>query len=178
VSIDPNAGAMAGPFAVACVVLGFAGVSKIRRPVATQPAATAIGLPASTASVRILGITELAAAGAGLVIGHAAAVAVASMYGALAVVSWRLFVRSPGTACGCLGASDAPVSPVHILVNIAAIAVAALAAGAGSPLTAVGADSWARVAFVLLAGCGAWLAASALDALPALNAFVHEGRAQ
>jgi hypothetical protein len=173
--MDVIAGATAGPFAAACVVLAFAGVSKMRRPSATRPAATALGLPAAPVAVRALGAVEVISAGAALAIGGLAAAAVAVVYAALALAAWRLLVRSPGTACGCLGGSDAPVTRAHIVVNIAAVFVAAMATATGSPIVAVGSNVWARLAFVVLAGCCASLVALVLDALPTLNAAVREG---
>jgi hypothetical protein len=173
--MDVIAGATAGPFAAACVVLVLAGASKIRRPLATRPAAAALGIPASPAAVRALGTLEVAAAGAALAIGGVAAAAVAVLYGALALAAWRLLVRSPGTACGCLGAFDTPVTATHVAVNVAAFVVAALAAANGSPIAAVGSSAWARVAFVVLVGCCAAMVALVLDALPALNAVMREG---
>ncbi len=174
-SMDVIAGATAGPFAAACVVLLIAGAAKIRRPLATRPAAAALGLPASPVAVRALGAVELVAATTALAIGGAAAATVAVVYGALALAAWRLFVRAPGTACGCLGDSDAPVGVSHLVVNVAAMGVAALATVAGSPIAAVGSGLWARVAFVVLVGCCAALVACVLDALPTLNAAVREG---
>jgi hypothetical protein len=175
VSMDAIAGATAGPFAAACAVLVFAGVSKIRRPLATRPAATALGLPASPVAVRALGGAELVAACTALAAGGVAAAVVAVLYSALALAAWRLLARSPGTACGCLGASDAPVTPTHVIVNIAAACVAGLATATGSPLIEVGGSASSRVAFVTLVGCCAWLVALLLDAVPALNAAVRQG---
>ena len=174
-SIVVIAGAAAGPFAAACVVLAFAGTTKLRRPAGTQPAAAALNLPTAPAAVRTLGAVEVVVAVAGLAAGGVAAAAVAVVFAALAIAAWRLFVRSPGTACGCLGSSDAPVSATHIVVNIAAAIAAALAAGARSPLTAVGGNVWPRVAFVLLVGCGAWLVATVLEVSPTLNAAMRQG---
>ena len=91
------------------------------------------------------------------------------MYAALAIAAWRLFVQAPGTACGCLGTSDAPVSATHIVVNAVAAVMAALAIAAGPPLTAVGTGVWARVVFVVLVGCCAALVAAVLDTMPALE---------
>jgi hypothetical protein len=173
--MDVIAGAAAGPFAAACVVLGFAGVSKIRRPTATRPAAAALGLPASPAAVRILGAVEVASAGTALALGGAAAAVVATVYSALAVAAWRLFVRAPGTACGCLGQSEAPVGVSHIVVNVAGALASALAAANGSPIAAAGNNAWGRVAFVVLVGCCASLVALVLDALPTLRALSREG---
>ena len=168
-SIDAIADAAAGPFAAACALLVFAGASKLRRPVGTSPAAAALGLPSSPTAVRALGAVEAGVAAAGLAFGGWAAAAVAVVYAALALAAWRLFVSAPGTACGCLGVSDAPVSAVHIWVNLAAAVAAAVAIAAGPPLSAVGAGVWARIAFVLLVGCCAALVATALDALPAVR---------
>ena len=67
--------------------------------------------------------------------------------------------------------SDAPVSASHVVVNVAAVVAALLASAGGSPLAAVGDGVLARVAFVLLVGCCAWLVAIVLDSLPALNAL-------
>jgi hypothetical protein len=172
VSIDVIAGAAAGPFAAACVVLAFAGASKIRLPVGSRPAATALGLPASSAAVRTLGAVEALAAAAGLAAGRVGAIAVAVVFGALTFAAWRLFLRSPGTPCGCIGASDAPVTATHIVVNLAAVLATA---GGESPLAAVGTNLWSRVAFLLLVGCCAWLVAAVLDSLPTLNATMREG---
>ena len=174
-SMDAIAGATAGPFAAACVLLVFAGVSKIRRPLATRPAATALGLPATVPAVRVLGGVEVLAACTALAAGGVAAAAVAVLYAALALAAGRLLARSPGTACGCLGASDTPVTRTHVIVNIAAAGIAGVATAAGAPLAAVGGGAWSRVAFVTLVGCCAWLVASLLDAVPALNSSVRQG---
>jgi hypothetical protein len=179
VSIDAIAGAAAGPFAAACVVLLVAGASKIRRPAGSSPAATALRLPASPPAVRALGVVEVGAATAGLAAGGFAAIAIAVIYGALTLAAWRLLVRSPGTPCGCIGSSDAPVTATHIVVNLAAVIAALLATAAGgSPLAEVGSNLWSHLAFVLLVGCCAWLVAALLESLPALNATVREGAAQ
>ena len=173
-SMDVIAGATAGPFAAACVVLVFAGVSKIRRPLAAGPRPRPLASrPRARPFVRSAHSKSLPPPP--LAIGGVAAAAVAVVYGALALAAWRLLVRSPGTACGCLGASDSPVHATHIVVNIAAGFVAALATANGSPIAAVGAGVWPRIAFVALVGCCAALVASVLDALPTLNAAVREG---
>jgi len=178
VSSSVIAGAASGPYAAACVVLAFAGATKIRRPAGTRPAAAALGLPDAAAVVRSLGAVEVALGAAGLVVGGAVAAVVAAMFGALAIAAWRLLARSPGTACGCLGTSDAPVSVIHIVVNMAAAVAAALAAGARAPLSAVGAGVSARIAFVLLVGCTAWLVATVLEVFPTLNAATRPDGSQ
>jgi hypothetical protein len=175
VSIDVIAEAAAGPFAAACALLAYAGGSKVRRPSGVVPAAAALRLPSTPRAIRTLGVVEIGAATAGLALGGFAAAAVAAVYGVLAIAAWRLYARAPGTACGCLGQSDAPVTAAHIAINVVAAAAAALAATAGPPLAAAGTGAWSRVAFVVLVACCAWLAASVLDALPALGEFAREG---
>jgi len=176
VSIDVITRVAAGPFAAACTLLAVAGVSKIRRPAGTRPAAAALGLPDSRWAVRALGLAEIAAAGAGIAFGRVAAGVVAALYAALVVAAWRLYRRAPDTPCGCIGASTAPASATHVAVNLAAMIVAVLATASGSPLSSVGHDAWLRVAFVGLVGCCAALVVVVIDTLPSLRAAVHEDR--
>jgi len=172
------ASAAAGPFLAACAVLAFAGAAKVVHPSGTRAAVSALGLPASAGVVRGLGVIEIAAAAAGITFGSWAAIAVALVYAALAVVATRLLVRSPGTNCGCLGVSDAPVSVSHVVVDGAAAVAALLAATGGSPLDAAGTGLTARTTFLVATGCCAWLGVQLLDALPALNRVVRAGGAR
>jgi hypothetical protein len=150
-------------------VLAFAGGAKVRRPAGTRTAASAAGLPSTPAAVRGLGIAEIVAAVAGIALGGWAALVVAGLYAGLALVAARLVRRAPGTNCGCLGASDAPVSVSHVVVDGTAVIAAAFAAVGGSPLAAAGNNVWMQIAFIAATGCCAWLAAQLLEALPALN---------
>jgi hypothetical protein len=122
-----------GPFVAACVLLLVSGFGKVRNPGPTAPALRAMGLPARPIAVRLLGVVELSVAIAGLCIGPAAAL-VAVMYGALAVVAWRLYRHSPATPCGCLGATTAPVSVAHVVLNVVAAAVALASVSTTSPI--------------------------------------------
>jgi len=166
---DTLANIAAGPFAAACLVLAFAGFAKIRRPSGTRSAAVAVGLPASAVAVRALGVVELGAAAAGIAFGGVPALVVAGLYLGLTVVAARLLARSPGTNCGCLGASDSPVSRAHVIVDGVAVVAALLASLGDSPLAAAGTSVAVRVAFLVAIGCCAWLAGQVLDALPALD---------
>jgi hypothetical protein len=175
---DTLANIAAGPFAAACLVLAFAGLAKIRRPAGTRSAAAASGLPASNVAVRALGVIELGAALAGIAFGRGAAIAVAALYLGLTVVAARLLARAPDTNCGCLGASDAPVSVAHVIVDGAAVVAAVLASFGDSPLAAAGTSVAVRLAFLAAIGCCAWLAGQLLDALPTLNRAVRAESAQ
>jgi len=169
------ASAAAGPFLAACALLAFAGAAKVIHPSGTHAAASALGLPASAAAVRGLGVVEMSAAGAGIAFGGFAAIAVAVVYAALAVAAARLLRRSPGTNCGCLGASDVPVSVSHVMVDGAAAFAALLAATGGSPVGAAGESLTTAILFLVATGCCAWLGVQLLDALPALNRAVRAG---
>jgi hypothetical protein len=166
----------AGPFLAACALLVWSGVSKLRTPRATRDAAAALGLPATAGAVRTLGVIEVTAGAAGAVFGSYAALAVAAVYLALTIAAARLLRRAPATPCGCLGASDAPVSVAHVVVNISAVAVSVAAAFGGSPLARIADLPLAGVPFVVLVLCATWLATLTIDALPALNRAIKGGR--
>jgi len=129
----PEAGWLAGPFLACCLLLVRSGSGKWVEPSVTGRAADAIGLPGSRAAVRTLAAVEVAAGIAGVVVGGAAAAAVAVVFAALAGVAWRLTRHDVAVPCGCLGATDTPVSFTHIVVNLAAAACALGAIGLGAP---------------------------------------------
>jgi len=166
---------VSGPFLAACALLAWSGGAKIVRPRSTSTAARAIGLPSSTVAVRAFGAVELGAACAGAAVGHAAALLVACVYAGLTVPAVRLLRRAPATPCGCLGASDAPVSRAHVALNIAAVLLAVAAAFGGAPLAGITSLPLAGVPFVVLVLCAARLAALTIDELPALTRASGQG---
>jgi hypothetical protein len=111
----------------------------------------------------------------GVAFGAGFALAVAAMYATLTFVSLRLLRRAPGTPCGCLGASDAPVSRAHVAVNLAATLVAAVAVQSSSPLRHLPDDAVAAIAFLVLVGCLAHLMSLLVEAQPALRAALRGG---
>ena len=115
------------------------------------------------------------AASVGAIAGSYAAAAVAVMYVALAWVALRLMRRAPTKPCGCLGASSAPASRAHVVVNLSAAAVALAAAFDGSPLTRIPSPPLQAVTFVVLVLVAARLAALTIDALPLLTRAAKEG---
>jgi hypothetical protein len=159
VNLDAVAAASAVLFVAVCAVLAAAGVTKLVRPSTTGTALVALGLPSAPGFVRALGALECVIATSGLLFGGRAALAVAACYAALAIAALGLLVRAPGTACGCLGGSEAPVTPAHVVLDTAAAVVATFAAGAGSPLRYLSDDPVLGMASLMLAGCAAWLAA-------------------
>jgi hypothetical protein len=166
----------AGPFLAACALLVWSGISKLRAPRATRDAAAALGLPATPVAVRTLGVVEVSAGVAGALFGGYAALGAAIIYLALTVAAVRLLRRAPATPCGCLGASEAPVSVAHVAVNVGAVVVSVAAAFDGSPIARIPDLPLAGLPFVVLVLCATWLATLTIDALPALNRAIKEGR--
>jgi len=168
---------LAGPFLVACALLVVAGVSKITRPDPTRAAVLAAGLRVPGLVVVGIGLVEAGAGGVGAVLGGRAALAVAACYALLTVFAFRLLVRAPTTPCACLGSSSAVVTRTHVVLDVAALAVALGAAFGGSPFAQL-AGRWVPGAvFAVLVLCGVKLAALALEVLPEVVGAVKEGSA-
>jgi hypothetical protein len=118
--------ALAPPFLVAALVLGVAGLAKLRAP---ARAAAALHAPAPV--VRALAIGEVALGVACAVQPtRALAVALAALYALFAAVGERL--RRDRVACGCFGDSDLPVSRAHVIAS-GLLGTVAAAAAIGSP---------------------------------------------
>jgi hypothetical protein len=169
------AGLAAGPFVAACSLLVIAGVSKIARPRPTRAAALAAGWDVPAAAVSTFGAVEVGTGMAGIAFGRGAALAVAAVYLVLSGFAFRLVRRAPTTPCACLGSSSAPASRVHVIVDLAAVAVAIAAASGGTPLEGFGARPFASVLFVALVACCVELVVLAFDSLSALDRAVKGG---
>jgi hypothetical protein len=134
---------IAGPLHLAALVLAVSGAHKLLEPEAASKALETAGVPATLASGRTVGATEIAA-GAGLLAfgGLVATLAVGGMYAAFAGFLLVLRRRDEDAPCGCFGASDAPPGATHLVINLACVAVAATAVATTMPsLTDVAADS-------------------------------------
>jgi hypothetical protein len=147
-------------FLVAAAVLLLAGMAKVHRPAPTARALADAGWPASDAIVRGLGGVEILVGLAALAVGgRIAATALGAAYLGVTAVAWRQ--RRAGADCGCFGASTAPVSALHVAVNLLAVAVAGLAVvlpPAGIAATTI---------------AGPWVAATTLGALAVTVALVR-----
>ena len=163
--------ALAGPFYAVALLLAVAGGFKAMRPQATVGALRAVGLPASSPLVRVIGVGELVVGVGAVVTGWpplAALVAVA--YAAFAGFVWAALRRGvPIQSCGCFGTDDLPPTRIHLVVDIAAAVVAAAAAvtrveGIGAVLAE---QPWAGVPFLALVAICIWFLYLVLTALPA-----------
>lgn len=169
--------AWAGPFLIACLLLGAAGVGKAADPTMTVGALRGFGLRlpevAVRTAVRVAGAVEAVLAGGAIVTGDPvlAGLVAASYLGFIGFVAIALARRLPIGSCGCFGKVDTPPSAVHIVVNLAAAAAAiAMATGESRGIASVLADQpLAGVPFLLLAAVGTYAAFTVLTVVPGLT---------
>jgi hypothetical protein len=154
---------------VSAALLATAGVAKILRPAAAVTAMRAVRLPADPILVRILGLGELAVAV--IVMATAARFFVAIMgiaylsFAVFAIVSMR---SGGGESCGCFGEASTPPGAVHVVVDLAAVAVA-VAALSGAPPSLVemaGDGLWRSLLLVAGTLIAVYLLVALLTALP------------
>lgn len=171
-------GAWAGPFLIAALLLAAAGAAKLVDPTNTVGALRKLGVPASAPLVRVGGAVEAVIAVAAILTG-------APVLAALVGVSYLLFAGFvllalgrglPIGSCGCFGKVDTPPTPLHVVVDLAAVVAAAgVAAGDGTGLRAVLADQpLAGVPFLLLVIVGTYAAFTALTVVPQLRTIRAE----
>ncbi len=122
--------AHSGPTIAFFALLVLAGGMKLVRPDLTSGALRAAGLPHSPILVRGLGTAEVVVGVSGIVLGASvpALLAVALYAGFAWFVIHALRHRLPISSCGCFGAADTPPSINHVVVNLGAVVVLAIAA--------------------------------------------------
>lgn len=155
---------------VFALLLAAAGAQKLSRPAATGAALQTAELPSNAVVVRLLGVYELVLAAAVLIVGGTVpALLLAATYAAFAVFAFRQARR--GAGCGCFGQPEAPTTSVHVVLNAAAAAAAALAAATpAAPFPALRAEPLLMVMVVALLVTAAALLRLTLTALPELTA--------
>jgi Methylamine utilisation protein MauE len=162
---------LAGPFAIFSALLAVGGALKAVDPGDTAHALGALGLPHARLLVRAGGAAEtVVGVGALVVGGPVLAALVAASYLVFAVfVTVALRTGAPISSCGCFGKVDTPPSPVHVVVDVAAAAIALVVALAGDPVAlpdVVRDQPLAGVPFVLLVVIGMYAVFLAFTALP------------
>jgi hypothetical protein len=174
---------LAGPFAMACVLLAGGGALKALRPRDTAQALTAVGLrfpsvlPARIA-VRVGGFVEV-------VIGVSALVVAGPLLCGLVAASYLAFAgfvvvalrsHAPISSCGCFGKVDTPPSVVHVVIDTAFVVVAVAAAFTGDVALpdVLGDQPLIGIPFVMLLVIGCSLTFLAFSALPKTMAAVRE----
>lgn len=164
---------LAGPFFMLATLLVITGLPKLTNPGGTARALYSLGIPATLNTERAIGLIEIGAGLAALLVGgRIAAGSVAVVY-----IGFSVFVavalRSDDVRnCGCFGEKDVPPSLLHLGIDVAAAAVATVLVfrPIGS-ITAVARDTpWAGVPLLLLVAMGAGLALLVLKVLPTVPA--------
>lgn len=121
-------------FAVASLLLIWAGVMKVALPGPARDFMRTLGLPARAPIARLLGCAEAVTGAMALAFGGPlAAAAVGTFYVVFGAAIWRAMAKG-SPSCGCFGQTSAPPSWIHLAGNLflAAMSVAA-AASTGSP---------------------------------------------
>lgn len=116
-------------FGVGCGLLIVAGAAKLHSPSGARGALSAVGLNIPKAAIRALGAAEI-------VVGTVAAVRptaltcalVAALYGAFTTFVFVSMRGEKAAPCGCFGAPETEVGPVHAVLNAAACAIGIAAA--------------------------------------------------
>ncbi len=156
-----------GPYLAAAALLVVTAVPKLADPNPTAGALRSVGWPSTTLVVWTIAIGEILTGTAGLLVDHlASAVAVAGVYLGFSVFLVTA-LRSGGkvSSCGCVGKPDRPPTGTHLALNMAATAVALVAAFSQPPAftTYLTLEGWP---ILLFAGLTTWLAYEALALLP------------
>lgn len=166
-----------GPVTAFAVLLGIGGVAKIRRPASTVRAARALGISAGSATIRLLAAGEVAIGCFVILSGNSLAslLLALSYLGFTGVVILAKAKVGSLSSCGCFGAPDTPPTATHLVVTVAASAVALLSVvrPAGPLLTALRDQPLAGIPFLFLTGCCVWFAYAALAILPRTSALVR-----
>ncbi|SHG17658.1 hypothetical protein SAMN05443575_1585 [Jatrophihabitans endophyticus] len=167
--------------AAAALLLVASGAAKVARPQATTATVDSLvgrllprprRRPLLRVAARLVGVGEVAVGVVVLAVGgRPAAVLLAAAYLVFAAVAARLATAADPVSCGCFGRSDAPVGVPHVVLDLAAAAVAIAAIGAGLPAGGGLFDDGAAVAVggPLLVALVTWSAYLAITALPALS---------
>lgn len=165
---------LVGPFTAVVAVLAAGAVLKALKPADTARAISAFGLPASPLVVRLLCAVEAVIAVGALLLGNRtlAALVAFSYAGFAAFVVIALRRKLPLATCGCFGAVDSPPTPLHVILNLTAAAVAgAVALNDGwSPVTVIADQPLAGLPFLVLTATAAYLMYLCLTLLPHLRA--------
>jgi hypothetical protein len=174
---------LAGPFAIAAVLLAVGGAAKAVRPRDTALALSAVGvkfpplLPGRVV-VRVGGAVEAVVGVAALLVGGPVLCAlVAASYLAFAgFVVVALRTGAPISSCGCFGKVDTPPSVVHVVLDVAFAGVAAAAALTGDVALPEVLDHQPLlgIPFLMLLAIGCSLVFVAFSSLPKTMAAVRE----
>jgi uncharacterized membrane protein YphA (DoxX/SURF4 family) len=153
--------------AIAVVLLGWSGISKVLDPDPTTGALDAAGLPSNKLLALMLGVGEIASAALALALSGLWLVPAGVLYVSFAV--FTLFTVKndlPVQSCGCFGKEDTPPSVVHVIFNAVsafALLLVGLTGGSAVPRSGEPAEVILYLTFALI---GAYVGYVLLAILP------------
>ena len=166
---------LAGPFLIACIILGLSGVAKAGAPLPARRAIRAVGLEVPAWAVRALGVGEVALAIAAVFSpGPVLPIMVGMAYVAFAGFVMVLLRVSADTSCGCFGSAETPPSRIHLVANLASAAAAFGAAGWDGLVATLEGRAGVGVALMILVVVGTYAVYLLLVVLPILLAPPQE----
>lgn len=161
---------MAGPLYIASLLLVVAGAPKLARPDETARALRSVGLPGSTAIVRVLAVTEMAVGAYALLFGgRLSALAVAIVYlGFAGFVAYALANGGVVASCGCFGRDDTPPTWAHLILNLAfaGAGIAAAIAPVAGLIDTMQQEPLAGSVLIAFVALGTWFSYLILNVLP------------
>jgi hypothetical protein len=158
--------ALGGVVAAAALLAVAAGVAKARSPGSAVRAMRAIGWPTSSALVRTGAVLEATLGVVVLVVGSWAPVVVlAASYAGFTCFNAAAIRADSIAPCGCFGDGSAQTGWRHVWFDAACAVALVIAAATGTPsaLQMVRTSAAYGIATVVVAGVGAWLAATYLS---------------
>ena len=157
---------------IPALLLVISGTPKLINPSATRQALASLGLPSSPPAVRAIAVWEILVGAAVIIVGGwVAALLLTLTYAAFAafIVAARL---SPSrvSSCGCFGQEDSPPTTVHLVADLAGVAIGLVAAFASAPsfVDMAGDQPAAGIPMVIFIAVGTWLAYLVISVLPNL----------
>jgi hypothetical protein len=174
---------LAGPLAVAALVLAAGGLFKLRDPGPAAAMFRTLGVhrpPATRIAAVMSGIVELVLGVTTFVLGgRVLASATALAFVVFALVAWRLVRMPAGASCGCFGRLSGESTLLHVGIDVAVALVAVSAAVVDAPGFADARTELPGGGLVFggLALLGGWLVVAALTALPEAITAARRGPA-
>jgi hypothetical protein len=162
---------LAGPLAVAALVLAAGGAFKLRDPAPTRAMWEALGVGGPRLQWLLTLASGAVELGLGLATflfgGWALGLATAAAFAIFAVLASRL-THGSAVSCGCFGKHSGRTTRLHVVIDATIALVALVAAAVDAPgfLSARSDLPGAGVAFVGFALLGAWFVIAALTVLP------------
>jgi hypothetical protein len=164
---------------IAAGLMLVAGVAKLRSPASALEALDALGLPASTALARGVGVIEACLGAVCLIApGHIGLAALAGAYLVLAVaVSAGRLHGERQAPCGCFGEASTPAQLGHLALNLTCATLAAAAAlEPPQSLARILGEGLPALALLAGIGCSVYLTLALLTLLPESWRAYNAGR--